>query len=678
MKKLLVFMSALLSCYLSVAQVHYSFSSSSGTYNSLSGGTTAPLVAAYPSIKTLLDESFANNIPIGFVFQYNGINYSSIHLNANGFASLGSPFLSSATINPSYELNDLRAGNGYKATSRPFLAPFWDNLLLNSASDITYKTENAAPNRVFTAQWNNCIWQSGAGAISFQIKLYETTNVIDFVYKPEADAGGANKSASIGITSEKSRKTLFDLDSMSFVSLNSTTASPLISTLSETDDISTKPASGQIYKFTPIACMPPSGIKLSSCSTSEANITWTALQGATSYQYALSNVDVEPFTGTNSALTALNFKNLSPGTVYYFYIKSTCGTVWNKLKFKTSSIVTLPYIEDFESTLENQLPEKMSSQELSNDFADIFWQTTNLLPGAGSSSKAAVNGSPFTTAKTWLYTAAFNLVANNQYNLTFKCSTTGATNALEVKYGTMTGEDMMANVIFANDAIVNTSYETKSFNFTPTTSGEYVIGFKYKSAVNNDLFLIDDIEVKATGVLPVGLTLFTAKLVNNKEVKLDWQTKSETNASHFNIERSVDGEKFEKIGEVKCTGGNVETNYQFYDRNPLSDVSYYRLNQVDKDYKTYPSHIETIKMKSYFAMDLYPNPSAKDVFLRIEKADGVNIKVFSLTGQEIAINKQIINKNEIKISPTQTLPSGIYMVNVSSKTETRVLKWVVL
>lgn len=667
----------LLSSYLSNAQLNYSFSASSGAYNTLNGGTAAVLTAANPGVKTLQDESFSNNVPIGFVFQYNGINYSKIHLNCNGFASLGTPFLSSTTLNPSYEINDLRAGNGYKGATRPFLAPFWDNLLLNSVADITYRTENSAPNRIFTAQWNNVIWGSGAGAISFQIKLYETTNVVDFIYKSEAEVEGPNNSASIGITSEKSRKTLFEVDSTNFISLKSVTANPLISSKIETETINVKPATGQIYKFTPNACMPPSGIVLIGASSSEASLQWTALQGATSYQYAISNIDVEPFTGTTSALTAINVKSLTPGTTYYFYIKNSCGTLWNKFTFKTSNIAELPFAEDFENTIENQIPLTMSSQELSSDFGDIFWQTTNLLPAA-SGNKVAINASPFTSAKTWMYTPAFNLLANNQYNLTFKTSSTGSTNVLEVWYGKMIGDGSMTNLIKAENALVNTSYQINSYNFTPTISGEFAIGFKYKSEVNNDIFLLDDITLKPTGVLPVGLAFFKAKLVNDKQVRLDWQTLNEVDASHFNIERSSDAANFETIGRVECKGGSKITNYDFFDKNPLSDVSYYRLKQIDKNSEFKYSHPETIKMKSFFAMNLYPNPSSKEVFVKIEKNDGLVIRVFSMTGQEMPVNQQILNKNLIKITPTNSLYPGIYLVNVSSKTETRILKWIVL
>lgn len=678
MKKLLIFLTMLLSGYFSKAQINYSLQAPVGTYNLLAGGATATLVEAYPGTKTNLDESFANNIPLGFTFQYNGVNYTQIHLNANGFASLGSAFLSSSTLNPSYDVNDLRSGNGYKGTARPILAPFWDDLQLTSTNGITYKTDNAAPNRIFTVQWANVAWQGGAAAISFQIKLYEGTNLVEFIYQNEAAAGGSNKSASIGITSQTNNVNV-ELDSLHFLSLNATTAMATASSVTETETINTKPANGQIFRFTPNVCMPPAGIILTSCGTSQANLTWTALQGASNYVYALSNIDTQPFAGTTSAGTSANFNSLSPNTYYYFYIKTACGSVWNRFKFKTSVIANLPYTESFESTLENRIPDNMTSQAYSSSFADIFWQTTNLLNAAQGGSKAAINGSPFAQAKNWLYTPAFNLIAGAEYELIYKSSTTGATHNLEVKYGKMTGEAEMLNSIYTNNVITNTAYEAKSFKFTPTVSGEYYIGFNYKAQVSNHLFLLDEIELKPTGVLPVSLAFFKAKLQNNQEVKLTWQTKNELNASHFMVERSVDGLVFENLGRTNCKGtGTGNTDYDYYDRNPLPNTSYYRLKQFDKDGKAANSNIETIKTTTLFATSLYPNPSNKEVFIKIENTADVTVRVFNMAGQDISVKLDVLSKNEIKIIPTQALTAGVYLVNISSKTSTMILKWMVL
>jgi hypothetical protein len=51
-------------------------------------------------------------------------------------------------------------------------------------------------------------------------------------------------------------------------------------------------------------------------------------------------------------------------------------------------------------------------------------------------------------------------------------------------------------------------------------------------------------------IVPVEFLSFDAKRVNEK-VNLTWVTASEINNSHFEVERSVDNNRFEQIGTVK-------------------------------------------------------------------------------------------------------------------------------
>ena len=62
----------------------------------------------------------------------------------------------------------------------------------------------------------------------------------------------------------------------------------------------------------------------------------------------------------------------------------------------------------------------------------------------------------------------------------------------------------------------------------------------------------------------------------------------------------------------------------------------------------------------------------------MNNTDGVSIKVFTLAGALVQVSANRINQNEIKIIPTAPLPPGIYLVNIITKTETRILKWMVL
>jgi len=56
--------------------------------------------------------------------------------------------------------------------------------------------------------------------------------------------------------------------------------------------------------------------------------------------------------------------------------------------------------------------------------------------------------------------------------------------------------------------------------------------------------------------LPVELTSFTAAVINNS-VKLNWETATELNNSGFDIERSPDGNSFQKIVFVKGKGTRI-------------------------------------------------------------------------------------------------------------------------
>jgi hypothetical protein len=664
--------------HITVSQFNYTFSAISGTYNSVESGTIAPLTASFSPTRPILDEGFSNSIPIGFTFQYNSINYNSIHLNTNGFASLGAQFLASTTQDPAYDVNELRSVAGYKVAIKPVLAPFWDNLLLNSATDLTYITSGSAPNRIFTAQWKNAIWQSGNSAISFQLKLYETSNTIEFIYEPQADLGGAGKSASIGISTEIPQIIDEEIAPLTFQSLNSSLPTATINISFETDNIAAKPSSGQIFRFTPLPCMPASGIFLTGFDSHSATINWAATHGATSYEIALSNIDIMPISGSLTATNQFTFNDLAENTKYYFYIKNACGSTWNKFSFKTSTIATLPYSEDFETALENAIPNNMTEQTNNNPFGDSFWQTSDIL-AAASGTKKVVAASPFSNANAWLFTPSFNLIAGGIYNLSYKISTTGGTNAVEVKLGNKAGELSMTNTITTDNALSNTAYSTKNYNFTPTTSGEHIIGFANKSAANNQIILLDDIALTLISApLPLHLVYFKASLEEENLVKLNWKTTSETNVPHFEIQKSLDGKSFTEIGKTNSQNTDNKANeYDYYDRKPNVGLNYYRLKMVDLDGKFTFSPIDYVNIKDQFITELYPNPSDKEVFLKMKNTDGISLKAYQIDGKDLPISYTLTNKNEFKITPNEPIKTGIYLVQITSKTETRVLKWVV-
>lgn len=287
------------------AQINYTFSTATGIYNSITSGTSPSLTATTSGGNT--DEGFANAISIGFSFDYNGTNYTSLGVCTNGFLYLGSSGLNTNSVTYSNNLI-----SGFSSTQRPIIAPFWDDLDVQSATNIKYKTTGTAPNRVFTIEWANVLWDYSAtsACISFQVSLYESSNIIEFIYKQESgtplDADG-NLGASIGLTASGTGIN-------NFIALNNSSSNPTASISVNTTDIITKPATGQIYRFTPIATCngtPNAGTASASVSTACANASFNLLlSGYTSgngitYQWYSSN------TGANSWSVITGATNIS-------------------------------------------------------------------------------------------------------------------------------------------------------------------------------------------------------------------------------------------------------------------------------------------------------------------------------------------------------------------------------
>lgn len=232
MRKITLILFTLFTFWQMKAQVSsYAFGQSSGTYTeNTAGATTIAGVRADTFIST------AQNI--GFNFVYDGITYTQFKMSSNGFISLNMTGSNSLTT------NNLSTAN---TNSRPIIAPLWDDLDGQSptTSLASYELSGTVPNRVLTIEWRNWEWNysSTTPVISFQAKLYETTNIIEFVYRQEATAV-ASGSATIGLGSPTGS------GAGSYLNVTSI-ATPAVSSTTSTTLISTKPVTGQIFRFTP-------------------------------------------------------------------------------------------------------------------------------------------------------------------------------------------------------------------------------------------------------------------------------------------------------------------------------------------------------------------------------------------------------------------------------------------
>jgi hypothetical protein len=164
--------------------------------------------------------------------------------------------------------------------------------------------------------------------------------------------------------------------------------------------------------------------------------------------------------------------------------------------------------------------------------------------------------------------------------------------------------------------------------------------------------------------LPVTLSNFST-LVDGKSVFLDWSTSSEHNFWGFEVERSIDGKEFEKIGFEKSIGGTELTNYHFEDLSKKVGSEYfYRLKIMDFDGKFEYSNIEIARIaETEYDFKIIPNPANQ--FIHLVSEGGVspitNLSIYDNFGK-LMIQNPPIDQNKIDVS---FLPSGLYFVKVN-------------
>lgn len=119
---------------------------------------------------------------------------------------------------------------------------------------------------------------------------------------------------------------------------------------------------------------------------------------------------------------------------------------------------------------------------------------------------------------------------------------------------------------------------------------------RYES--NNKYYLaIDDICLEYNIPLPINLLSFTATpyYTNYKQWShnlIQWTTATETNNDYFILESSSDAVNFKEISRIAGAGSSIKAiDYEFKDYNPVADITYYRLTQVDYDGTITPSDI---------------------------------------------------------------------------------------
>ncbi len=168
--------------------------------------------------------------------------------------------------------------------------------------------------------------------------------------------------------------------------------------------------------------------------------------------------------------------------------------------------------------------------------------------------------------------------------------------------------------------------------------------------------------------LPVTLINFTAHKTENAVV-LTWSTADEKYASHFVIERSVDGRSFEAVGRVNALGNSTtRLNYEFEDSlAEYAPLTYYRLRSVDVDGSFTLSRTVVVKHNiNNIQVDIYPNPTPRTEILTIESNTPIKqIRVWDWAGREVSSQMATTGgKGQLNLG---NVPGGTYIIQIQTR-----------
>jgi hypothetical protein len=171
-------------------------------------------------------------------------------------------------------------------------------------------------------------------------------------------------------------------------------------------------------------------------------------------------------------------------------------------------------------------------------------------------------------------------------------------------------------------------------------------------------------------------------LQSERTVSLQWVSNTGWKNSHFELERSTDGETFEKIDEVSNKDMTDDlAYYEQADKSPAVGKNYYRLKQVyqtgDHDY----TEVKTVD----FGIDLekvsvFPNPAKTELFVNLKNLVGKkgNIQLTNQYGQVVKeVNMEQIETEMLKIN-TADYTNGLYYLQIQLENQAAVVRKVMI
>ena len=611
---------------------NYAFTQSTTTYTAING--TGTLVVG----STNCDDGTFGTFPIGFTFTYNGAPQTVFGVCCNGFLGFGA--IPGGTYTP-------LSGNVN------MIAPFAYDLQGAATGSIYYQTTGVAPNRVCTVEWYQWgFWPTSGNELSFEIKLFETTNAVQLVYQTGTRV--STNSLQVGIngnpnTDFNNRTTTTNWAATTAGGSNGATCSfsPTIF-----------PASGLTFQFappapplTPVQVRPVYG---SIGRPQVDTIQWNPSAGATAYNMQLATDTTFAtllFNDTTLVGTSYTVGTFSPLTTYWWRVRAKNAVGWSAFspgwKFKIMGPASTPTLLNPPNNATNQPVALTTNWSKSIDLTSKPHGLHIIQNNEGSDNSMAVSNYWYelysdTTAAVVIRdstlidtTRAISGLLNNQ-NYWWRVKAKN-----NVGWGAFSAYFKFTTVIAAPAPPTNIFPANNSTGIIPTTKIDWSFvptAATYKLQVSTDSTFATTQLDSTTSV--DSLFVPAGRLLNN--TKYYWHVRAQNvggNSAYgptWNFTTSLVG--------ITINGGEIPKAFNLY--------------------QAYPNPF---------------NPSATIKF-DIPKSAEVSIKVYNTIGQEVAtlINGHVEAGSYSVTWDAANFSSGVYFYRINSGDYTNIRKMVLI
>ncbi len=195
---------------------------------------------------------------------------------------------------------------------------------------------------------------------------------------------------------------------------------------------------------------------------------------------------------------------------------------------------------------------------------------------------------------------------------------------------------------------------------------------------NKEILRQGEIQCSSIGTLPITWLYFRGKTVAKDNI-LDWATANEQNSKQFDVERSLNGISFNRIGSVAAAGNSNQTNsYQYKDPDIdklNSNVMFYRLRQIDLSANFKYSNIVRLSYNAMHTVNsiVYPNPTQGMVTILVgdNSLVGTVAVIYDVNGRLLENIKIAATSQPVNLS---NYTNGIYFIKLSNNETLKIEK----